>query len=194
HHLVVTQSVFGVLDAFAKILDDLLHEQRGVGAPKAAVAVDDVMACTGQRVDHRQVGAAADGVHEHQHRIRRFGLRLEKVAFQDDQLGDTAVDVPRTGDVLVSNQIRDAVVLVLDGYFGCRHQCCPKSFARTSADGTSRRRVSIAITDQSTESYSSNLRRARSRAFSGAPWCTPCGACEIRPGGIGIPYSDPPWK
>ena len=128
------------------------------------------MACTGQRVDHRQVGAAADGVHEHQHRIRRFGLRLEKVAFQDDQLGDTAVDVPRTGDVLVSNQIRDAVVLVLDGCFGCRHQCCPKSFARTSAAGTSRRRVSIAITDQSTESYSSNLRRpalAPSRARRG---------------------------
>ena len=32
------------------------------------------------------------------------------------------------------------------------------------------RRVSMAITDQSTLSYSSNLRRARSRAFSGAPW------------------------
>jgi len=37
-------------------------------------------------------------VHEHQHRVRRFGLRLEKVALQDDQLGDTAVDVADTGD------------------------------------------------------------------------------------------------
>src|SRR5690606_7663347 len=97
------------------------------------------------------------------------------------------------------DQIRDAVVLVLGGgrgghgvLRGVGHQCCPRSFASTSADGTSRRRVSTAITCQSTRSYSSNLRRARSRAFSGAPWCTPCGAWLISPGGIGMPYSDPP--
>ena len=126
HHLGVAQPVLGVLDALAEILDDLLHQQRGVGAAEPAVAVDDVMAGTGQRVDHRQVGAAADRVHEHQHGVRRFGLRLEQVALQDHQLGDPAVDVADAGIVLVGNQIRDAVVFVLDGCFGRRHSVLPQ--------------------------------------------------------------------
>ncbi len=69
HDLVVAQTILGVLDALAEILDDLLHQQRGVGAAEPAVAVDDVVAGVGQRVDHRQVGAAPDRVHEHQHGI-----------------------------------------------------------------------------------------------------------------------------
>ena len=100
---------------FAEVLDDLLHQQRRVGAAEPAVAVDDVVACARQRVDHRQVGAAADGVHEHQHGVRRLGLRLEQIALQHHQFGDAAVDVADRRIILVGNEIRDAVVFVLDG-------------------------------------------------------------------------------
>src|SRR6202000_441889 len=142
---------------------------------KPAFAVDEMVTGPGQRVDHRQVRAAADRVHEHQHGVRRVVLGLEQIAFQHDDLGEAAVYVANAGIVLEGNEIGDPVVVVLHGRSGV-HQCGPKSFARTSADGVSRRRVSIAITCQSTRECSSNLRRARSRALSGAPWGNPSGA------------------
>ena len=174
HHLGVAEPVLGVLDALAEVLDDLLHEQCGVGAAEAAVAVDDVMPAAGEPVDHRQVRAAPDGVHEDQHGIRRLVLGLEQIALQHDQFGDAAVDVAHARGVLVGNEIRDALVLVLDGRLrrlsalinilvssrkrssvfsflrASAHQCCPRSLASTSSDGTSRRRVSMAMTDHST--------------------------------------------
>ena len=69
HHLLIAQAFLGVLDRRAEVLDHLLHQQRRIGAAEPAVAVDDVVTGPGQCVDHRQVGAAADGVHEHQHRV-----------------------------------------------------------------------------------------------------------------------------
>ena len=172
HHLGVAQPVLGVLDALAEVLDHLLHQQRRVGAAEPAVAVDDVVAGPGQRVDHRQVGAAADRVHEHQHGVRRLVLRLEQVAFQHDELGDAAVDIADARIVLEGNQIRDALVVVLHGLL---HGLCHVSVApgrwraprpRGSAGDGCRRRSPASRRWCS----SSNLRRARSRAFSGAPW------------------------
>src|SRR6202034_3041298 len=107
--------------------------------------------------------------------VRRVVLGLEQIAFQHDDLGEAAVDIADPGIVLEGNEIGDTVVVVLHGRSGL-HQCCPRSFASTSADGVSRRRVSTAITCQSTRECSSNLRRARSRALSGAPWGNSCGA------------------
>ena len=69
HHLLIAQAFLGVLDGGAEILDHLLHQQRRVGAAEPAVAVDDVVTGPGQCVDHRQVRAAADRVHEHQHGV-----------------------------------------------------------------------------------------------------------------------------
>jgi len=69
HHLVVAEPVLGVLDALAEVFDDLLHQQRRIGATEPAVAVDHVMARTGERVDHRQVRTAADRMHEHQNGV-----------------------------------------------------------------------------------------------------------------------------
>ena len=54
--------------------------------------------------------------------------------------------------------------------------------------------VSMAMICHSTRSWSSNRRRARSLAFSGAPWCRPCGVWESNPGGTSTPNTLPPWK
>ena len=118
HHLLIAEPFLGVLDGGAEILDHLLHQQRRVGAAEPAVAVDDVVAGPGQRVDHRQVRAAADRVHEHQHGVRRVVLRLEQIAFQHDDLGEAAVDVADAGIVLEGNEIGDPVVVVLHGVLG----------------------------------------------------------------------------
>ena len=48
----------------------------------------------GERVDHGQVRAASDRVHEHQHGVRHAVPGLEQIALQHHQLGDAAVDVP----------------------------------------------------------------------------------------------------
>jgi hypothetical protein len=77
HHLLIAQPFLGVFDALAEVFDDLLHKQRRVGSPESAVAVDDMMAGAGQRVDHRQVGPAADRVHEDKHGVRGFVARFE---------------------------------------------------------------------------------------------------------------------
>ena len=119
HHLRVAQAVLGVVDDLAEILDDLLHQQIGVGAAIPAAGVDDVMPGPGQSIDHRKVCAAADRVHEHQHGVlcRRpggsgvgFDIGAQQVALQHHQLGNPAVDVPNARSVLVGNQIGNAFV------------------------------------------------------------------------------------
>ena len=142
HHLRIAQAVLGVVEDLAEILDDLLHQQIGVGAAIPAAGVDDVVPGAGEGVNHRKVGAAADRVHEDKHGIASR-LWLELIALQHHQLGDPAVDVPYARIILVGNQIGNAFV-------SAAHECWPKSAASTSADGIRRCRVSMAITFQST--------------------------------------------
>ncbi len=97
HHLLVAEAFLGILDGRAEILDHLLHQQGRIGAPKSAVAVDDMMTRPGQRVDHRQIRAAADRMHEHQHGVRRLVFRLQEIAFQHGDFGQPAVDIADPG-------------------------------------------------------------------------------------------------
>src|SRR6202000_1536705 len=98
---------------------------------KPAFAVDEMVTGPGQRVDHRQVCATADRVHEHQHGVRRVVLGLEQIAFQHDDGGESAVHVANHGIVMKGNEIGDPVVVVLDRFSGSCHQCCPRSWAST---------------------------------------------------------------
>src|SRR3546814_7911581 len=72
----------------------------------AAVAVDDVMAGLGQRMWHRQIFAAADRVHEHDHGLRRH-RRFQQVRLEQHHAGDTAIGVLVRGLFLEQHHVGD---------------------------------------------------------------------------------------
>ena len=82
---LVAEALLCVADRGGHVEHDLLHDQRRVDAPVAAVRVDHVVAVLGQLGDHRQVCAAPDRVHEQQHRVRFEPERSQPVGLEEHE-------------------------------------------------------------------------------------------------------------
>ena len=177
HHFGVAESILCIRDTRTEILDHFLHEQRRIVAAESAATADDVMTRPSQPVEHWQVRPVRGGMHEHQDGIRRLVDWPDQEALQHDVLSGASVDVADGRCVLEHHEIWDALILMTDSLvlhtLAAHCWRFPRVLAMTSGDGTKRCRVSIAIITQSTESYWSKVRRARSRALSGGPWWRP---------------------
>ena len=107
--LLVAEPLARVADRRGEIERDLLHDQRRVVAPVAAVGVDDVVAGAGERSHERQVGAAADWVHEQQYDVGLHADRDELVGLEEDVPLLTAVGVLERRLLAVADPERPAV-------------------------------------------------------------------------------------
>ena len=93
HDPLVAEALLRVADRGGQVEHDLLHDQRRIDAAVAAARVDHVVALLCQLGHHRQVGAAADRVHEQEHGVRLELERPQPVGLEEDEALGAAVGV-----------------------------------------------------------------------------------------------------
>ena len=93
HDLLVAEAPLGVRDRLAEVDHHLLHDQRGVVAVIAAVAIDHVHPRAGQRLHERQERAPADRMHEDHDGVALHVARDDPVRLEEHHPAHAAVGV-----------------------------------------------------------------------------------------------------
>ena len=143
----IAEPRFEIGDARAQIEHAFFHDQRGIVAPVARIAIDDMAASMRQRGDQRQKCAATNRVAEQDHAVTGFGrmsiIGADAHAFDKYLAGGAAINLFQAAMIGMEKAIRFAhhahrkssrslgqLRLSDGGAWVYIAQCCPCCFAK----------------------------------------------------------------